>query len=92
MQKQLVCQLKVDNLFTLDIYVLAFIDFYMVKCRRYFFRLTKEQFEQIKQDARIKGCASVAQYVRETMLKQNRLMETRIIETHRMVKEILERQ
>lgn len=55
------------------------------------FRVTRAEFEQIKLDAKRRGFHTASQYVREILFNQSLLIESRIMETHSMVKKILER-
>ena len=63
----------------------------MVQNHTFRFRITKSQFEQIKQDAKSKGYVTVASYLRDLALKRNNLIEEKILETNIMVKNIQQR-
>ena len=63
----------------------------MVQNHTFRFRITKTQFEQIKQEAKGKGYVTVASYLRDLALKRNDLIEQKILETNIIVKEIRQR-
>lgn len=62
----------------------------MVRNHTFRFRVTKSQFERIKNQAEEKGYVHVASYLRDLALERNNLIETKIIETNELVKQILE--
>ncbi len=63
----------------------------MVKNHSFRFRVTKSQFEQIKEQAKAKGYVTIAPYVRDLVLQKDGFFEARIIETNQLAKEILKR-
>ncbi|MAF36215.1 hypothetical protein CL622_03810 [archaeon] len=61
----------------------------MAKNHIFKFRLTKRQLEYIRQESKIEGYISVAAYVRDRLLSQDKFIASKIIETHQNVKELL---
>ena len=62
----------------------------MVKNHTFRFRVTKSQFEKIKQEALVKGHLTVAPYVRDLALNHTDFIESKIIENNQMLKKLLE--
>jgi len=62
----------------------------MVKNHTFRFRITKTQFEQIRIDAQAEGYLTIAPYLRDLALKRRGFIESKIIETHQLVKRIQE--
>ncbi|MCR4323816.1 MAG: hypothetical protein NUV37_02520, partial [Nanoarchaeota archaeon] len=53
-------------------------------------RVSKSQREVINNNARVRGYANISSYMRDLALKEDRIIESKIIETNQKVKEILE--
>lgn len=53
------------------------------------FRITKNQLEQIRNEAQAKGYVAVASYLRDLALKRSGFIESKIVETNENVKKIL---
>lgn len=62
----------------------------MVRNHTFRFRVTKTQFERIKSQAEAKGHVNIASYLRDLALQRNDLIESKIIETNELVKQIHE--
>lgn len=62
----------------------------MPKNHTFRFRVTKQQFEQIKNDAAARGYVTIAPYIRDLALKRGMMIESKIIETNNLAKQILE--
>ncbi|MBT3304398.1 hypothetical protein HN592_03435 [Candidatus Woesearchaeota archaeon] len=54
------------------------------------FRITKDQHEQIKYLANKNGFSYVSDFVRTVLFSKNELIESKIIETNKIVKKLLE--
>ncbi len=55
------------------------------------FLVTKNQMEVIRLEARTKGYKKVSPYLRDLALHKNRAMEEKIVEIHKMLKLLLEK-
>ncbi|MBU0470137.1 MAG: hypothetical protein KKA62_01525 [Nanoarchaeota archaeon] len=62
----------------------------MVKNHTFRFRITKTQFEEIRQEAKVQGYLTIAPYLRDIAFNKNRFIESKIIETNVLVKKIME--
>ena len=62
----------------------------MVQNHTFRFRVSKAQYDKVKQEAKSRGYVRLAPYIRDIMLDRNQLIEEKIIETNNMVKKILE--
>ena len=62
----------------------------MVQNHTFRFRVSKSQFEKIKQEAQTNGYMQIAPFIRDLVLNRNQFIEDKIIETNRVAKEILE--
>ncbi len=61
----------------------------MAKTGFIMFRVSFEEHEKIKYDAQAEGI-SISSYLRNLALKRNLLLESKIFETHRLLKKFLE--
>ena len=62
----------------------------MVKNREIRVRVTKDQLERIQMNAQAKGFKTVSGYLRSLCLEHNRLIEDKILENNRMLREMMD--
>mgnify|MGYP001558369815 CR=1 FL=1 len=54
------------------------------------FRVSAEEHERIKNEAKSQGYSAVSSYIRELALKRNLFIETKILETNTLIKKMME--
>lgn len=54
------------------------------------FKVTKAQFERIRENALAKGYVRIAPYLRDLALEKSATIESLIVETHKLTKKILD--
>lgn len=62
----------------------------MAKANIIRFRVSSEEHDRIKNEAKTSGYVTISSYLRELVLKRNLLIETKILETNHLVRKLIE--